>query len=434
MRAPDPDLSSHQEPAPGQPTPSGDTQPKWRRVLAGLWTYRWFVLATVVVVGLGAWQAARILVGPAIVVDRVQRGDLVRTVVASGHVETPFRVEIGAQITGMAADVLVAEGQHVTRGQPLVVLQRQELEAAFVQAQGAVAQAEARLRQLKELTLPLARENLAQAQATLRNVQATFDRTSELARHGNTTRAALDDAQRALDVARTQVNAAQYQVFTASPGGSDDVMAQTQLDQARATLDAARSRLDYATITSPRDGVLIARNVERGTIVQPGRALLVLAPAGDVQLVLQIDERNLGLIALGQQALASADAYPDQSFPATVTYINPGVDITRASVEVKLTVPAPPAYLRQDMTVSVDIEVARRAATLVLPQRAVHDILSGHPWVMGIRDGRAYRQPVRLGLRGNNRIEIVDGARDGDLVVPANSGLLTGQRLRPVLP
>jgi HlyD family secretion protein len=180
--------------------------------------------------------------------------------------------------------------------------------------------------------------------------------------------------------------------------------------------------------------VLIARNVERGTIVQPGRALLVLAPAGDVQLVLQIDERNLGLIALGQQALASADAYPDQSFPATVTYINPGVDITRASVEVKLTVPAPPAYLRQDMTVSVDIEVARRAATLAVPQRAVHDILSGHPWVMGIRDGRAYRQPVRLGLRGNNRIEILDGARDGDLVVPANSGLLTGQRLRPVLP
>jgi len=432
MRAPEPDLPLRRQPSqPGRPT---DKRSKGRGLFAALWAYRWFVLVVLLALGLGAWNATRILLGPAVVVDRVQRGDLVQTVVASGHVETPFRVEIGSQITGMVADVLVAQGQHVTSGQPLVALQRQELEAAFVQAQGAVAQAEARMRQLKELTLPLARENLAQAQATLRNVQATFDRTSELARHGNATRAALDDAQRAFDVARTQLNVAQFQVFTASPGGSDYVMAETQLDQTKANLAAARSRLDYAMITAPRDGILIARNVERGTIVQPGRALLVLAPSGDTQLVVQIDERNLGLIALGQKALASADAYPDQRFAATITYINPGVDIARASVEVKLTVTDPPAYLRQDMTVSVDIEVDRRAATLVLPQRSVRDIIAGDPWLMSIREGRAHRQPVRLGLRGNARVEILDGAKEGDLVVPANAGIRTGERLRPVQP
>jgi HlyD family secretion protein len=334
----------------------------------------------------------------------------------------------------MVADVPVSEGQHVTQGQPLIALQAEELRAAFVHAQGAVAQADARMRQLTELTLPMARENLAQAQANLRNAQATFARTSELAAHGSATRVALDDAQRAFDVARTQVNTAHYQVFTASPQGSDYVLAQTQLDQARANLDAARSRLEYATIRAPRDGVLISRNVERGTVVQPGRALLVLAPAGDVQLVLQIDERNLGLIGLGQTALASADAYPDQRFSATVTYINPGVDITRASIEVKLTVADPPSYLRQDMTVSVDIEVARRAATLVLPHRSVRELLSGEPWIMGVRDSRAYRQPVRIGLRGNSRAEILAGAEEGALAVPAHAGLLTGQRLRPVPP
>jgi HlyD family secretion protein len=432
LRAPQGDEPPRPRPLqPGQPSAK---RSKRRGLLAALWAHRWFVLVAALALGLGAWNAARILIGPAVVVDRVQRGDLVQTVVASGHVETPFRVEIGSQITGMVADVLVEQGQHVARGQPLVALQRHELEAAFVQAQGAVAQAEARMRQLKELTLPMARENLAQAHATLRNAQATFDRTSELARHGNATRAALDDAQRALDVARTQTNVGQFQVFTASPGGSDYVMAETQLDQARANLAAARSRLDYATIAAPRDGVLIARNVERGAVVQPGRALLVLAPTGDTQLVVQIDERNLGLITLGQQAVASADAYADQRFSATVTYINPGIDIARASVEVKLTVADPPAYLRQDMTVSVDIEVARRAATLVLPQRSVRDAMSGDPWVMRIREGRAHRQPVRLGLRGNARVEILDGAREDDLVVPANAGIRTGERLRPVQP
>ena len=255
------------------------------------------------------------------------------------------------------------------RASRLISLESRELKAAVVQAQGAVAQAEARMRQLEELTLPSAREALTQAQANLLNAQQTFDRTSQLAKNGYATRAALDDAQKILDVARTQVRTAEFQVYTASPGGSDYVMAQTQLNQAHANLDTAESRLGYATISAPRDGVLITRNVERGTVVQPGKALLVLAPAGEVQLVLQIDERNLGKIALGQKALASADAYPDQRFAAVVSYINPGVDITRASVEVKLTVADPPDYLRQDMTVSVDIEVAAKDHALVLPIR-----------------------------------------------------------------
>jgi HlyD family secretion protein len=211
-------------------------------------------------------------------------------------------------------------------------------------------------------------------------------------------------------------------------------MAQTLLNQARANLDPAESRLSYATISAPRDGVLITRNVERGTVAQPGKALLVLAPEGEAQLVLQIDERNLGKIALGQKAFASADAYPDRRFAAVISYINPGVDISRASVEVKLTVADPPDYLRQDMTVSVDIEVATRDNALVLPVRSVHDLLSGQPWVLGIKDGRAAKRPVQVGLHGNSHIEILEGMTENEVAIPLNSGVLTGQRVRPVLP
>ena len=97
----------------------------------------------------------------------------------------------------------------------------------MVQAQGAVAQAEARMRQIDELTLPSAREALTQAQANLVNAQATFDRTSQLAKDGYATRQALDDAQKVLDVAHAQKRSAEFQVYTASAGGSDYVMAQT---------------------------------------------------------------------------------------------------------------------------------------------------------------------------------------------------------------
>lgn len=413
-------------------------QPGRRFSTAALWSgclrHKWFVLAVVVVLALGGWQAARAILGPAIVVDVAKRGRLIETVVASGHVETPYRVEIGSQLTGTVKEVLVQQGEKVTKGQPLIALESRELKASVVQAQGAVAQAEARIRQIQELTLPSAREALTQANATLLNAQQTYDRTSQLEHNGYATRAALDDAQKTLDVARAAKRAAEFQVYTASPGGSDYVMAQTLLNQARANLDTAESRLDYATIAAPRDGILITRSVERGTVVQPGKTLMVLAPAGDVQLVLQIDERNLGRIALGQKALASADAYPDRRFPAVITYINPGIDISRASVEVKLTVADPPDYLRQDMTVSVDIEVAARDDALVLPLRAVHDVLSGSPWVLGVKDGRASQRPVRIGLHGNSHVEITDGLAAGDLAIPQSSGVLAGQRLRPVLP
>jgi HlyD family secretion protein len=161
---------------------------------------------------------------------------------------------------------------------------------------------------------------------------------------------------------------------------------------------------------------------------------MVLSPAGVTQLVVQIDEKNLSALKLGQPALGSADAYPDQRFPAEVAYINPAVDPQRGSVEVKLDVPAPPEYLRQDMTVSVDIEVARRAHTLVLPIDAVHDSAGAAPWVMRVEAGRARHHAVRIGARGTGKAEILEGLRSGDQVTTGTGvSLVDGQRVRPVL-
>ncbi len=392
--------------------------------------WRWaFALAALIA---AAAFAARWIGGPEVVVYPVQRGDLVRSVVASGHVETPYRVEIASQITGTVDEVLVQEGQFVKRGEPLIILETRELFAGVVQAEGAVAQAEAKLRQIREVMNPAAEEALKQAKATLANAESYYERADQLARSGYGTRSSLDDATKNLDIARTQVRTAELQVYTSAPGGSDYVLAETQLSQAQANLATAKARMSFGTIVAPRDGTLISRNVERGAVVQPGKALMGLAPLGDLQLVLQVDEKNIGLLKLGQPALASADAYPDQRFAAAVTYINPSVDISRASVLVKLTATDPPAYLRQDMTVSIDIEVERRPNTLIVPARTVHDANGASPWVLVVRDGRPRSQPVKLGLRAGERIEILDGVAQGDLLVPLSAGVRAGQRIRPV--
>jgi HlyD family secretion protein len=160
---------------------------------------------------------------------------------------------------------------------------------------------------------------------------------------------------------------------------------------------------------------------------------MALAPSGETQVVVQIDERQLSRLALGQKALGSADAFPTQRFAAELVYINPAVDPLRGSVEVKLKVPDPPAYLVQDMTASVDIEVARRADTVYVPTETVREANGPQPWVLAIRGFRAVRHPVKLGLRGDSRIEILEGVEAGDELVPATNAVVkAGQRVRAV--
>jgi Barrel-sandwich domain of CusB or HlyD membrane-fusion len=144
-----------------------------------------------------------------------------------------------------------------------------------------------------------------------------------------------------------------------------------------------------------------------------------LSPFVDTQLTVQIDERNLGLLLVGQKALASADAYPKDVFEAEVIYINPGVDVARASVEVKLRVLTPPAYLRQDMTVSVEIETARHPGALIVPAESLRGLSRDHPWVMKVKGRHNERQPVSVGRIGGGKVEILGGLKEGDLLIPS---------------
>jgi HlyD family secretion protein len=379
-----------------------------------------YLAAGVAVLGIAALLLAPRFIGSGVEAFTVVPRDIVRSVVATGRVEAPHRVDLGAQIVGTVVAVPVAEGETVRAGQTLVQLDDGELIAAVREADIAVAQAQARLRQLQEVQRPVSGQAQRQAQATLDNARAQLQRQEDLFRKGYIGQAALDEARKAVELADAQLGAAQRQHDTTLAGGSDDAIARAALAQARAGTEAARARLRHATVTAPVAGVLISRDVERGDVVQPGKVLMVLSPSGETQLVVQFDEKHLSLLALGQTALASADAFPDQRFAAEIAYISPGVDAQRGSVEVKLRVPSPPGYLRQNMTVSVDVEVARRRQVLAVPLDLLHDADSAHPWVNRLEDGHARRQEVKLGLRGGGFAEVVAGLQAGDALAPGN--------------
>ena len=391
------------------------------------------VLAVLIVAGgLAAFAVPRWL-GEKTPVLTVSQGELRQSVVASGKVRSPQRVELASQISGRVARIPVREGDLVTAGQLLIEIDDAEWRANAAQARATLAQSETRRQQMAQLALPLAEHAQRQADANLTQAQQHFTRTRELVDKGFYSKTQLDDAQRNLDVAASQQQAARLQVRSNASGGSDERLAQSAIDQARASLDVAQARLAYARIVAPVAGTVLSRSIEPGDTAQPGKVLMTLSPSGVTELIVQIDEKNLGLLHLGQPALASADAYPGENFAAAVSFISPVVDALRGSVEVRLRVPAPPAYLRQEMTVSIDIETARKAQALRLPSAALHESSGAKPWVLVVRDGVAEQQTVELGLRSNGQVEILAGLNAGDAVIPAaRLSIRPGSRIRPV--
>jgi HlyD family secretion protein len=397
----------------------------WTRIRQHGVKLLWGVLALFLGAALLRWW-----LGPQVQTEAVQRRDVLQTVVASGRVETPHRVNIGAQITGTVARVPVSEGQTVKAGDVLVELVGTELLSARRQAQQAVVQAQNRLRQMNELQGPVVQQTLRQAQASLDTAQASWQRNRALFDQGFIGQAALDESRKAWALADAQVRAAQQQVTSTRSGGAEHSLALGAVLEAQANAETVNAKARYAVIQAPASGQLIGRNVEVGDVVQAGKVLMTLSPEGAMQLVVQIDEKNLRLMALGQQALASADAYPQQPFKAQVAYINPGINAQTGAVEIKLDVLGPQQNLKQDMTVSVDLVVARKPQVLALQVGRVDEISGTSPWVWLVQAGIAVRRPVRLGLRGGAWVEVLEGLREGDAVITSPIALREGQRVR----
>ncbi|KRC10009.1 RND transporter [Hydrogenophaga sp. Root209] len=344
---------------------------------------------------------------------------LVRSLQFSARVATLSRVEIGSTITGRVQAVLVEEGANVRRGDVLLRLESDELAAAFTQAEAAERQASARLAGLRSTGRTAAQAALAQTEATVRAAQAELKRTEQLVAQGFVSASRLDEVLRALEVAQAQQTSARAQTRANEETGSDLVQAQAQLAVAQATTQAAQARMAQATLVAPADAQVLLREVEPGQIVQPGKALLELALAGPTQISAQVDERFLEQLQPGQSARVVADAFAEQPLAARVLSIAPSVDAQRGAIEVKLALDAPaPAFLREDMTVSVEVETARRERALVLPLAALRNSLpDGSATVMVSSEGHARARSVKLGLRTLDAAEVVDGLAEGELVL-----------------
>ncbi|MCU0662923.1 MAG: efflux RND transporter periplasmic adaptor subunit [Myxococcota bacterium] len=381
------------------------------------------------VVLVAAWAAYKTLKPESVLAVQVAPSTIVQTVVATGRISPPATVEVGPRYSGVVTEVSVKEGDAVEAGSLLVHFDDREWLAQKSAAVEVVAQARLKLDNLRRVLSPKAVEELKQAEVAVRQAQDDLGRTEILRNAGAANDQDIERVRLSLDQARSRREAVALQAGSVSAGGVEYRMGLSGLGQAEAALQQIEERIVDTHLTARTAGSVLSVRADVGDTVQPGQVLVVLAATGGLEVKVPVDEKNIAGVEKGRSALISAEAYPDRHFPAVVERLAPSVDATRGTVEVTLSLPNPPPFLRPEMTASVEIEVARKEEALCVPSEALASSAKGHS-VFVLADGRARRQSVKLGIRGTDAVEVKEGLSAGDVVLlPGAAGLEEGVRV-----
>lgn len=353
--------------------------------------------------------------GPLLTGYTLEERPLVQRVVASGEVSSKSLARVGSELTGVVKTRHVREGDRVEAGDLLIELQDEEQQARLVEA-------EAALRQLNDSSRPQAEAQLRDAQSRL--AQATRERERREAVHarGLLSAEALEQARQAETSARVARDRARLQRDALAEEGAEAQQARQRVEQARIAVQRTRIHAAHA-------GTVQTRNVEPGDLVRPGDVLLEIARDDSREILLPLDEKNLGAVALGQPAWVIPDAWPERVLQARVSYLAPAVNPAQGTLDVHLELLDEAEFLRQGMSVSVNIETARLERALIIGNDALLARDGDRAQVLRVAaDGGISRTAVRLGLRSEALSEVRDGLGAGDRVL--NVAAEPGQQVR----
>jgi HlyD family secretion protein len=388
----------------------------------------WIIVGSVSVLVLIAGVVALIHVAKGDPIDpnrlaKVARGDVARSVVATGKIQPITKVEVKSKASGIVQKLYVDINDRVRKGQELAQLDQQEIEAQVDAQRAQLASAEANVTTYEA---NIEQDKVNAAAPDLPMYKATLDRNLEMQKEGIVSRQTLDDANRDYLAALTKRDSAKAQV------GVDTAklkQARAQVAQSQASLKQLEEQLGYTTIEAPMDGVILSRDVEMGDAVSSilvlgSTATLVMTEGDTSEVYVQgkVDEADIAHVYLGQPARIKVESFRDRLFYGKVTKIAPmGVEKDNVTTfEVRVSINNPGGELKANMTANAEILLDEHKGVLTVPENAVMYDNQKNASVQipdkSQKDG-ARKIQVTVGLSNGSVTEIVSGLKEGDQVV-----------------
>jgi HlyD family secretion protein len=354
---------------------------------------------------------------------KVERGDLAKSVVATGKVEPITKVEIKSKASGIVKRLYVDAGDRVKKGQLLAELDKEEIEARVAQAK---AQTEASEASFKGTQADLERAKVDAEGPDLPMLKRAYDRAQGMAKEGVVSQSALDDAQKNYEMSLNKQNVAkaQLQVLRAKIG-----QAQAQVAQDHANLKQLEEQLGYTTITSPIDGIILSRDVEVGDAVSSilvlGSTATLIMTEGDISEVYvkgKVDESDIGKVYMSQPARIKVESFKDKTFNGKVTKISPmGVEKDNVTTfEVRVSINNPGGELKAAMTANAEIILEEHKNVLQIPEGAIlYDKDKKASVEVPDPKGKEGKNKVavNIGISNGAKTELLGGLKEGDQVV-----------------
>ena len=354
---------------------------------------------------------------------KVEKGDLAKSVVATGKVTPITKVEVKSKASGIVKKLLVDYGDRVKKGQLLAQLDKIEIEAQVEQSKAALEAAEANL---KSSQADSERAKVDAEGPDVPLLKRAYDRAVSMAKDGVVSTSALEDAQKNYEMALNKQNVSKAQVTVLK---AKIAQSQAQVAEDQANLKQLEEQLSYTDIISPIDGIVLSRDVQMGDAVSSilvlGSSATLVMTLGDTSEVYvkgKVDESDIGKVYLGQRARIKVESFKDKTFDGKVTKISPmGVEKDNVTTfEVRVSIQNPGGELKAEMTANAEIILEEHKNVLQIPEGAIlydKDKKSSVeiPNPKG-KDGKD-KIAVNIGISNGAKTEVLSGLKEGDQVV-----------------
>jgi HlyD family secretion protein len=354
---------------------------------------------------------------------KVEKGDLAKSVVATGKVTPITKVEIKSKASGIVKKLLVDAGDRVKKGQLLAQLDKDEISAQVEQSRAGLQAAEA---SLKSAEADYERAKVDAEGPDVPLLKRAYERAQGMAKEGVVSASALDDAEKNYEMALNKQNVSKAQVSVLK---SKIAQSQATVAQDRANLAQLVEQLGYTDVLSPIDGVVLSRNVEIGDAVSSilvlGSSATLVMTLGDTSEVYvkgKVDESDIGKVYLGQPARIKVESFKDKTFNGKVTKISPmGVEKDNVTTfEVRVSINNPGGELKAEMTANAEILLEEHKNVLQIPEGAIlYDNQKKASVEVPDPKGKEGKRKVavNIGISNGAKTELLSGLKEGDQVV-----------------